>query len=318
VLDIEAQAEVHYVTAVAERADYPRLTWCLVRGLVAVLRGLPSRATDALREGVALAGADDRGWLRPMHAYLAMAAALAGDPTAAELHERRAAEANKSIDGVFATDVGRAAAWVRAAGGELTAAVEQARRAADHAADAGQSALEAFALHDVARFGQASDVVARLEVLREAVDGALVDAFAAHARALAADAGDALDAAAATFQSMSLELFAAEASAAAAGAHARAGRKASAYASRDRARRFAEQCEGAVTPALAWADRAYGLTHREREVAELAAAGLPSRQIGERLGITTRTVDNLLGRVYVKLGIAGRSELVALLSRPRE
>jgi DNA-binding CsgD family transcriptional regulator len=53
-------------------------------------------------------------------------------------------------------------------------------------------------------------------------------------------------------------------------------------------------------------------------VAELAAAGLPSRGIAERLGITTRTVDNLLGRVYVKLGISGRSELVEVFARPRE
>jgi DNA-binding CsgD family transcriptional regulator/tetratricopeptide (TPR) repeat protein len=318
VREAETEADARYAAAVAEHADYPRVTWCLLRGMVATLRGLPVRATGALREAVALAGTDDRGWLRPMHAYLAMAAALVGDHAAAEHHEARAAELNKSIDGVFSVDVARSRAWVRAARGELTAAAEEARRAADRAASHDQGALEVLALHDLARIGRAAEVADRLEALRAVVDGELVDVMADHARALAGEDGAALDAVAASFAALSLDLYAAEASSAAARAHARAGRKASAYASRDRARQHAERCEGARTPALAWADRPDDLTAREREVAELAAAGLPSRGIAERLGITTRTVDNLLGRVYVKLGISGRSELVEVFARPRE
>ena len=77
----------------------------------------------------------------------------------------------------------------------------------------------------------------------------------------------------------------------------------------ERARELAQNCEDARTPALTWADQPEGLTQREREVADLAAANLASREIAERLGITTRTVDNLLGRVYAKLGVSGRQEL---------
>ena len=77
----------------------------------------------------------------------------------------------------------------------------------------------------------------------------------------------------------------------------------------ERARELAQKCEDARTPALTWADQPEGLTQREREVADLAAANLASREIAERLGITTRTVDNLLGRVYAKLGVSGRQEL---------
>jgi DNA-binding CsgD family transcriptional regulator len=51
------------------------------------------------------------------------------------------------------------------------------------------------------------------------------------------------------------------------------------------------------------------LTTRERDVAVLAQAGLSSRDIGTRLGVSVRTVDNLLQRVYAKLGVGGRSEL---------
>ena len=64
-------------------------------------------------------------------------------------------------------------------------------------------------------------------------------------------------------------------------------------------------------------DDAPDLTGRDREVADLAASGLSSRAIGERLGITTRTVDNLLGRVYVKLGVSGHAELVGSSAGPR-
>jgi DNA-binding NarL/FixJ family response regulator len=55
------------------------------------------------------------------------------------------------------------------------------------------------------------------------------------------------------------------------------------------------------------------LTPREREVALLAAGGLSSPAIAERLVVSVRTVDNHLQRVYGKLGIGGRGELPAAL-----
>ncbi|MBI5089719.1 MAG: helix-turn-helix transcriptional regulator [Actinobacteria bacterium] len=56
------------------------------------------------------------------------------------------------------------------------------------------------------------------------------------------------------------------------------------------------------------------LSRREREVADLAAAGLSARTIGDRLFLSTRTVDNHLARIYAKLGIDGRAELAAALT----
>ena len=317
VLEVGAEADVQYAAAVMERTDYPRVSWCLVRGVAALLRGRPESAAGAVREGVAVARSDDRGWHRPMQTYLAMAAALRGDVAGADDHLRRAEVANGSLDGIFAVDVRRAGAWVRAASGELTAAVAEARGAAAHAAEAGQSGFEVSALHDVARFGRPAEVADRLDELRELVDGEMVGAMAAHARALVAADGPGLDDASDAFASLGLDLFAAEASAAAAAAYRAAGRRASAAAARVRSRALAARCEDAQTPALAWADDADDLTGREREVAELAAAGLSSRAIAERLGITTRTVDNLLGRVYVKLGVSGRRELVEVLGARR-
>jgi DNA-binding CsgD family transcriptional regulator len=199
----------------------------------------------------------------------------------------------------------------------MTAALAEARAAADQAEATEQAALEAFALHDIARFGRAADVVERLVELSAGADGVLLDAFAAHARAIADADGQALERVSSEFASRGLDLFAAEASAVAAHSYRDGGRKASAHAALERSRQLAQRCESAMTPALAWSDQPDDLTGREREVAELAATGLPSRDVAARLGIATRTVDNLLGRVYVKFGIAGRQELVEFLGRHR-
>jgi DNA-binding CsgD family transcriptional regulator len=52
------------------------------------------------------------------------------------------------------------------------------------------------------------------------------------------------------------------------------------------------------------------LTPTERRVAELAAASLTNRQVAEALFVTVKTVETHLARVYQKLGIATRAELV--------
>ncbi|WP_066589091.1 helix-turn-helix domain-containing protein [Cellulomonas timonensis] len=51
------------------------------------------------------------------------------------------------------------------------------------------------------------------------------------------------------------------------------------------------------------------LTRREREIAGLAAAGLSSKVIAERLFLSVRTVDSHLARVFAKLGLHSRAEL---------
>jgi DNA-binding NarL/FixJ family response regulator len=62
------------------------------------------------------------------------------------------------------------------------------------------------------------------------------------------------------------------------------------------------------------------LTETERRVAELAAAGLSARQIADRVFLAPKTVGNVLGRVYAKLGIHSRAELGARMGEgiPRD
>ncbi|HHQ48071.1 MAG TPA: LuxR family transcriptional regulator, partial [Acidobacteria bacterium] len=56
---------------------------------------------------------------------------------------------------------------------------------------------------------------------------------------------------------------------------------------------------------------------REREVARLAARGYTAREIAERLYISTRTVESHLARIYPKLGVASKAELVKNADRMR-
>jgi DNA-binding NarL/FixJ family response regulator len=60
------------------------------------------------------------------------------------------------------------------------------------------------------------------------------------------------------------------------------------------------------------------LAKREDEVANHVAAGLSNREVAERLGLTEHTVSNYLFRIYEKLGISGRVELVLYMVKQRE
>ena len=55
------------------------------------------------------------------------------------------------------------------------------------------------------------------------------------------------------------------------------------------------------------------LTETEQRIAELAARGLSARQIAEQAFVAPKTVSNVLGRVYAKLGIGSRAELGAVM-----
>ncbi|MFE2960107.1 helix-turn-helix transcriptional regulator [Nocardia tengchongensis] len=57
------------------------------------------------------------------------------------------------------------------------------------------------------------------------------------------------------------------------------------------------------------------LTPQEREIADLAAAGLTNKQIGERLYLSPRTIGAHLYRVFPKLGISSRAALRDALER---
>ncbi len=61
------------------------------------------------------------------------------------------------------------------------------------------------------------------------------------------------------------------------------------------------------------ADRSLArLTPREREVVNLIARGYTYKECAQRLGITVKTLENHLSRIFEKLSVASRHELTAL------
>ena len=246
-----------------------------------------------------------------------MAAALLGDLDLAD----HALQGTEHSDALFAKgwdlEAARARAWLCAARGEQSAAVRHLEQGASAAACRENWTLQAFALHDLARFGEAVRAAEQLRYLAENIDGALVPSMAAHAQALARRDDLGLDAVAAAFGELGCNLYAAEAAAAAAAAHRAEGKRSSAAASANRAHVWMDRCEAVITPALRAADNEDDLTFREREVAALAARGLADQQIAEQLFVSVRTVHAHLRSAYTKLGIAGRKDLAATLGMGR-
>jgi DNA-binding CsgD family transcriptional regulator len=60
------------------------------------------------------------------------------------------------------------------------------------------------------------------------------------------------------------------------------------------------------------------LTASERRIALMAADGLTNPQIAQALFVTAKTVENHLGRIYIKLAINSRNQLPAALSEAHE
>jgi DNA-binding NarL/FixJ family response regulator len=60
------------------------------------------------------------------------------------------------------------------------------------------------------------------------------------------------------------------------------------------------------------------LTKREEQIVHMVAEGLPNPEISSKLGVTEHTVKNHLFRIYEKLGISNRVELVLYAFSSRE
>jgi len=172
--------------------------------------------------------------------------------------------------------------------------------------------------YDAVRHGHAGPVVELLGSIATVAPASVAPVFHAHAVAVAADDGDSLIEVSKRLERLGLLVFAAEARAMAARTvavtDARRGRWLLAEA-RDLLRRA--DVRSCAVPDLDETPAAEALTTRQLEIARLAAARWRSREIADHLGLSTRTVDNLLGRTYRSLGVTSRDELAALIETER-
>jgi DNA-binding CsgD family transcriptional regulator len=307
-------AEEAYEAALALRSAQTTAVEASALAFVWLGRGRVRTALRLFGESAALLrDADAVGMLALALAGSGQAAAQAGDADRA----RRAVEEMEPLTlghGGFEPELGLARAWSAAAAGELTRARALAADTLELARSRGQVTYAARVLHELCRLGDPEAAAPGLATLAGVLDGPFAPAAAAHAEALAARDGSALLEAAERFAGLGALLLAAEAADAAAAAHHDAGRAASARTAAARAAAWLGECEGARPPTLAGAPVAAELTPREREVALLAARGLSSREIADRLVVSVRTVDNHLQRAYLKLGVSRRQDLPKVLA----
>ncbi|HTE71782.1 MAG TPA: LuxR C-terminal-related transcriptional regulator [Actinomycetes bacterium] len=320
----EAEAVAQQCWTATARAQLPlsQLWFAGALGRTNLLRGRPRLALWWHREQLGLA--------RQLGQRLPAALAASGMMTAAAWLGDQAAmqDAATAWDGagfdplgpsMFPGDLARGPAWRLMREGDLETAHVLLAAAQDVAAAGGHVAQAAHAAYDRVRLGRPGDVAGPLADLAAHDDGALLAALARHAAAAAADDPDALELAAEQAAGLGMVLCAAEAASGAATSAARAGDPRRAAGLRRRSAAWAEQTEGARTPALlaggtGEADR---LTAREREIAVLVAQGRTSKEIAAALVLSVRTVDNHLQRVFAKLGVSSRAEVAAALGEER-
>ncbi len=248
-------------------------------GYLNVIRAQAARLRGRLTEAGRASGqasaalASGRIFAALANAERAHVAALAGDHS---LAAEAIAESDRTDSPTMAALypwLEQARCWVAACAGDVASAVEILHALIERLRADGFIGHEVFALHDLVRLGHAEPVAERLTELAGTVEGALAPVMARHARAAASPPAT----------PGAAELLA----------------------------NLTASCDGVLTPALAVPQPV--LTMRERQIARLAAAGVPSKEIADQLYLSARTVDNHLLRVYAKLGISGRAELAAAM-----
>ena len=207
----------------------------------------------------------------------------------------------------------RAEAAIAVLEGDRGEAIRILNDGADLAEKLALRTQEVGALHDLVRLGEAGEIADRLLARAAEVDGGLAATIAVQCRGVVADDGDLLADASDRFAALGIELFAAEAAAQASGAYRNAMDRRRAQRWADRAAELVAVIGPVDTPALRLGGGSAELTAREREIAELAAKRIPSKEIAQRLSVSRRTVDNHLHRIYAKLAVTGRDELAEAL-----
>jgi DNA-binding CsgD family transcriptional regulator len=206
--------------------------------------------------------------------------------------------------------------WAGAAAGSSAAAAELALDAMATAVDRGRFTIATFLGHAASRLGWAEAAYAPMEALVGRCDVATLPLLVEHGRAAAGHDGPGLEAVADGFADAGLLLLAAEALDQARAAHLRDGRPRDAERAAAASATLLQRCGGVRPPWLGIVDAPTPLTRREEEVVKLAAQGLTSSAIAERLFLSTRTVEGHLLRAFPKLGVRSREDLPRLLGTP--
>ncbi len=292
-----------------ERHERPRSDstglWSYTLALVTLHTGRAAEAQSLADQAVVeLAWRDFTGLQGPAIAVRATASAQLGIPTTVDAEVSDAHRHDIKV----VLQLAEARAWALAHAGDLDAAASAVHAAALEAIAANHLALAALTASTAVRFGRGAVVAELLASLSEATGAPLISALASAAAAQVSGSSEDLAAAAEQLSSAGLaagaiDLWELAARASSGGERARS------------LRRIAElhgngkHLFSIIRPETTSDE----LTERELLIARAAAARKRSHEIAAELGLSIRTVDNHLGRVYRKLGVGNRLQLEEVL-----
>ncbi|MFT4009383.1 MAG: LuxR C-terminal-related transcriptional regulator [Nocardioidaceae bacterium] len=301
----QAAGTTAYAAAVKRGDDGVRAQFAVELGWTHVLGGQMPEGVALLREAYAASGAWTESSLPWVRSMLGSALVLAGDLKTATTVVTALGEAPRPP--VYDADVAIAEAALAAGRGNLGAAGRRARAGAAAAESLGQRYLARVLWYAAMRYADApaaTSVLRTLDVIETEAD----EAVARHARAIGNLDADEAERAATALAALGLHWFATEAQAQAVLLHGRGPRPGRAALAAERLGVLLTSTKGFDSPVVRLLNRPV-LSAREAEVARHAAAGLSDREVAERLGLSVRTAQTHLTRIYHKLGIAGRVEL---------
>ncbi|MGB8359959.1 MAG: LuxR C-terminal-related transcriptional regulator [Acidimicrobiia bacterium] len=296
----------------SDRGDLPGF-WTMFNGLILLYEGAAQRSYESQLEALLLLDRYD-SWLSEPLARVgaAHAAAVMANGSDARRHIEALSPEMRAVPRIRSR-VGHVEALVVAIEEGLTAGAAAAVAAGDQAAEDEHLLWAVEAWHLAVRLGRPDLVSERLADMTSERPDTVASLYSAHADALEALDPAALDLVTQAFRQSGLMLFAAETACQISGIRRHSQEVSLARRASALARELLPERSGVRTPPFAELSDAVPLTPREREVALLAADGVTSKEIAERLFISVRSVDNHLSRVYAKLGVSGRAQLPGVL-----
>jgi len=314
----ECQRATAMLTALEE--DTPgRISANLIflRGHAALMRGELREAVRVLHEALAVAQRHGVATLRPA-CYFALVEAhakLGEADSAAEMLAK--ARSVVPADYLFMqTALALATGWAQAAAGALTAAVDTVLTEAATARDRGQPTHELACLQAAVQWGagdRSAQVAARARELAGELNLPLADTVAAYAEALHRGDGEKLLAVVDAYRKIGDRCTAADAAAQAAVLLTGAQLRSRGLTAASVAAQLAAECGGLCTPATRSPVSPTPLTPRQREVAEMVAAGLSNKQIADRMYTSVRTIEGHILRACQRVGATSRTDLAAIM-----
>lgn len=281
----------------------------LAEGLIALRKGLMGSARTSLILGVEGLRESDSNQLMPMALGLAaFACTMVGDTSRARTYATEF-EAGASIGTRQAQLLGKV--HVVAANALFQGAarsIEELHVLAQQAQAEGMTVVAAVALELAGRLGdeRCFEPLARITESFEGPEGAVLTAMA---RAAAQKDPDALVDAAELAQSSGYLLIAAECLGKAVRYYSQRGEEHKSRTLQQKLNAIIGQLEGLQSPQFEAVRSTSKLTLRELDIARLAGKGYTNKEIAEAQGVSVRTVEGHLYRIFAKLGITRREEL---------